>query len=885
MRSLPCESSVSSDSVSIESAANRGYTSTGIYQNSIGEYWAEVLNSSGQKGYINCSYITTFLLNANDVKISGQSLPTTITQGSTFRTEGTISATYNKLFSVYAAIKSGSKTVYSVSLPVNVSSFSLYPGDINNGMKFSSLSAGSYTYEVTATVRNHYCVNPKNGVSYDEQTVTLINQPFTVTASSGTSSSTAFNNSKSAVNAYYYANKDAFMYSLPSSSSQIVSTNAVDSGREIPLIDENYIVYVDYQGKNESGETWYHIKANTGFISDATDNVYVFSGDLEPVTAGTYCVNREMTARIAIRASASTSSSVLVYLNAGDSFTVNSVSGLWANVSYSDGSSTYNGYTRIGYAEYVKPITYSILYNPNGGYGEPAAQSKTEGTAIKLSSTAPSREGYTFKGWATSSTGSVVYQPGDSYTADKSVTLYAVWAAKQYTVTYDANGGTGAPSKQTKTYGTALTLSSTTPTRTGYTFKGWATSGSGSVAYQPGDSYTTESSTTLYAIWTAKTYSVTYDANGGTGAPSKQTKTYGTALTLSSAKPTRTGYTFKGWATSGSGSVAYQPGDSYTANAAVTLYAVWEPVQRTLQAVAKKDPTCTADGNVAYWYEAATGKYFSDAAGQTEITQKQTVRPALGHSYSDTVTKPTCTQSGFTAHICIRCGDSYQDSVTEPIPHSYVNGACAHCGKEDPAFDPNSPRIYASSTTCVPGETAAVTLNIANNPGLAVMKLRISYDPAVMTLTEVENANLLKGSLTKSRYLTDIPYLLVWANDSDSNGNGTIVTLRFAVSETAAAGSYSVSVEFDSAFDQNDQALHFAAENALIEVREYTPGDINDDAEVDLRDATRLLQYLAEWDVEINAGAADTNGDSIIDLRDATRLLQYLAEWPVILGK
>ena len=70
-------------------------------------------------------------------------------------------------------------------------------------------------------------------------------------------------------------------------------------------------------------------------------------------------------------------------------------------------------------------------------------------------------------------------------------------------------------------------------------------------------------------------YAVKYNANGGSGAPSSQTKWYGETLTLSSTKPTRTNYTFKGWATSASGGVSYASGASYTANSAITLYAVW----------------------------------------------------------------------------------------------------------------------------------------------------------------------------------------------------------------------------------------------------------------------------------------------------------------------
>ena len=73
---------------------------------------------------------------------------------------------------------------------------------------------------------------------------------------------------------------------------------------------------------------------------------------------------------------------------------------------------------------------------------------------------------------------------------------------KTYTVSYNANGGTGAPSKQQKKEGVALTLSTTKPTRSGYTFLGWATSSSASAArYGPGGLYTTNSDTTLYAVW------------------------------------------------------------------------------------------------------------------------------------------------------------------------------------------------------------------------------------------------------------------------------------------------------------------------------------------------------------------------------------------------
>lgn len=165
---------------------------------------------------------------------------------------------------------------------------------------------------------------------------------------------------------------------------------------------------------------------------------------------------------------------------------------------------------------------------------------------------------------------------GDSATKSVSFSV-SVPAWTSYKVTYNANGGSGAPSAQTKWKDQTLTLSTTKPTRTGYTFQGWATSSSGSVAYAAGANYTANAAVTLYAVWKAITYTVSYNANGGSGAPANQTKTYGINLTLSNAKPTRTNYVFKGWGTSASATtVAYSAGASYTSNAAITLYAIWE---------------------------------------------------------------------------------------------------------------------------------------------------------------------------------------------------------------------------------------------------------------------------------------------------------------------
>lgn len=225
----------------------------------------------------------------------------------------------------------------------------------------------------------------------------------------------------------------------------------------------------------------------------------------------------------------------------------------------------------------------SVKYDANGGSGAPGTQTKYYNKTLTLSSTKPTRTGYTFKGWATSKTATTAnYQPGGSYTANAATTLYAVWQINAWTVSYNNNGGTGTIANQTKTYGKALTLSNGSGfSKTGYILKSWNTNSAGTgTTYNLGASYTGNAALSLYAKWQINTWAVTYNKNTTdtvSNMPNNQTKTYNQTLTLSSNTPTRTGYTFQGWATSSSSTtVAYKAGASYTGNAALNLYAVWK---------------------------------------------------------------------------------------------------------------------------------------------------------------------------------------------------------------------------------------------------------------------------------------------------------------------
>lgn len=175
-----------------------------------------------------------------------------------------------------------------------------------------------------------------------------------------------------------------------------------------------------------------------------------------------------------------------------------------------------------------------------------------------------------------------------------------VTPATRYSIIYSANGGTGAPSAQYRYTGETITLRSTSPSRTGYTFEGWGTSSSDTTPnYQPGDSYSGDANLTLYAIWEINTYTVTYNANGGTNAPSKQTKTHGQNLTLTTATPTRTNYDFVGWGTTTTATAAsYVPGGLYAANKSITLYAIWKSAYKIPTIVNLVADRCDSSGTL-----------------------------------------------------------------------------------------------------------------------------------------------------------------------------------------------------------------------------------------------------------------------------------------------
>ena len=253
--------------------------------------------------------------------------------------------------------------------------------------------------------------------------------------------------------------------------------------------------------------------------------------------------------------------------------------------------------------------------------------------------TATPSTGYNFSKWSNGSTANPLTV--SNITANTHIT--PVFVLKSYTVTWNPNGGSVSPTSTTKTHGSTLgTLP--TPTRAAdvqytYTFKGWFTAATGGT--QVSASTTVTKNVTYYAQWTAtpRSYTATFNGNGGTPNPSTITKTYGSELgTLPTCS--RTGYTFLGWYTASSGGTKISSTTKITGT--VTYYAQWSinsytltynvnggnavsPASKSVQYGSAYGtlPTPTKSSDAEFTY--AFAGWYTAASGGTQVTANTTM--------------------------------------------------------------------------------------------------------------------------------------------------------------------------------------------------------------------------------------------------------------------
>ena len=199
------------------------------------------------------------------------------------------------------------------------------------------------------------------------------------------------------------------------------------------------------------------------------------------------------------------------------------------------------------YAKWT-PITYSVVFNANGGEGNMENQSFTYDAAQNLITNSFTKTGYKFLGWSLDEDATEAKYADQASVSNlasengSTVTLYAVWQINQYTITFNSNGGSAVAST-TQNYGTAVEKPTPDPTREGYTFTGWYTDdGTFSNEY----SFTTmpAENITLYAKWTKTSYSITYPQNP-TGGSVKGANTAVLDETVTVTVTSSSGYNLK----------------------------------------------------------------------------------------------------------------------------------------------------------------------------------------------------------------------------------------------------------------------------------------------------------------------------------------------------
>ena len=237
---------------------------------------------------------------------------------------------------------------------------------------------------------------------------------------------------------------------------------------------------------------------------------------------------------------------------------------------------------------------YTVKFAANGGTGKTANQSIARDRSVKLRANGFSRNAYVYTGWNTKANGKGRAYKNQAAVKNlaargKTITLYAQWRkAKNYTVVFNANGGTGSTANQGITYNTSTKLRANGFSRALYTFTGWNTRADGKgkaygntagVRNIAGEGKTV----TLYAQWRAVAYNVVYDPNGGEGTMTNQIVTNGKSAKLRENAFSREDFAFAGWNTAADGTgTDYDDKevlveDVASAGSTVTLYAQWRP--------------------------------------------------------------------------------------------------------------------------------------------------------------------------------------------------------------------------------------------------------------------------------------------------------------------
>jgi uncharacterized repeat protein (TIGR02543 family) len=458
-----------------------------------------------------------------------------------------------------------------------------------------------------------------------------------------------------------------------------------------------------------------------------------------------------------------------------------------SGTTYLDTSSINITSTLTLYAQWSPIYTYTVNLNPGtGGIGTQMTAMTGTAATVVLNANTYSRTGYTFNGWNTAADGS-----GSSYanqgtvrlTVDnQTVTLYAQWSIITYTITYlPGPNGTSTSSAQTLNYGGSVTLKDASAgfTRIGYSISGWTTS-SVSGAAKTNDlssSYSSLASITLYPVWSAGVYAITYDGQGETTASSGGSTTYTAATAISTiptTAPLRSGYNFVGWFTAATGgtqvtNASYTPSSPY---GAVTLYARWS---------ASTTNAITFDGQGAT--TAASGGSTTYTTATAVATIPTTAPLRSGYTFAGWFTAATGGTQVTNA------------SYTPSSPYGAITIYARWTALTNNAITYNG----QGATTAASGGSTTYTTATAISTIPTTAPLRTGYNFAGWFTAATGGTQVTNGSYTPSSPYGAITIYAQWTADvysvnfnygSVSSGSPLFGFTTSAVSSTVSRGSY-----------------------------------------------------------------------------------------------
>jgi len=316
-------------------------------------------------------------------------------------------------------------------------------------------------------------------------------------------------------------------------------------------------------------------------------------------------------------------------------------------LSYAAGASYTPASSVTLYAQW-SPDTYTVTFDPEGGSVTPPSENFTVGSSA-LTLPASTLIGSVFDGWNLRADGTgASYSIGALLTPTSNVTLYAQWtldaAAVPETISFVDNGASGSIASITGTVGTSVTLPSASAlTYPGFIFVGWSTgAGASGSIYEPSSSLVIKSSITLYALWAQPaTVTVSFAANGGTGAVTPLGGANGSSVTLPGGTGfSEVGHTFASWNTAANGSgTVLNLGSTFLLDTSVTLYAQWD----TLLAAKSPDVLIGAVGSFASNSFALTANLKTQIHRLAELTRSEHYSTETLYGYTSD-TGPTRTQ-------------------------------------------------------------------------------------------------------------------------------------------------------------------------------------------------------------------------------------------------